>query len=124
MQCLRWLAPLAAGLCLYTVPAHAQHPLPIPAATTMHFESWTAAPLTAGSSARRTEQIVAADKNRKRQALIGGAIGAAAGFVLCTTISTLADDSADGGLSFCPLDSTLLIMGGGFAVGAAIGWAI
>jgi hypothetical protein len=66
------------------------------------------------------ERFVAAEKNRKRQALIG----AVAGFALCTTISTLADDSADGGVSFCPLDSTLLIMGGGFAIGAAIGWAI
>jgi hypothetical protein len=70
------------------------------------------------------ERFVAAEKNRKRQALIGGVIGAVAGFALCTTISTLADDSADGGVSFCPLDSTLLIMGGGFAIGAAIGWAI
>jgi hypothetical protein len=68
--------------------------------------------------------LVTGEKNRTRQALLGGAIGAVAGFVFCTTISTLTDDSADGGVSFCPLDSTLLIMGGGFAVGAAIGWAI
>ena len=60
----------------------------------------------------------------RRHALIGGAIGAVAGFALCATISTLADDSAGGGVSFCPLDTALLIMGGGFALGAAIGWAI
>jgi hypothetical protein len=42
--------------------------------------------------------------------------------VFCTVVSTLADDSADSGLSFCPLDSYLLIGGAGFALGAAIGW--
>jgi hypothetical protein len=68
--------------------------------------------------------LAAATTNRKRRALIGGLIGAAAGVVACTTISTLADDSADGGLSFCPLDSYLLIGGAGFVIGAAIGWAL
>jgi hypothetical protein len=66
--------------------------------------------------------LLAAEKNRTRRALIGGGIGAAAGLLGCTVISTLADDSADGGLSFCPLDSYLLIGGAGFLVGAAIGW--
>ena len=65
-----------------------------------------------------------ADKNRRRQAITGGAIGAVAGFALCTAISTLVDDSADGGVSFCPLDTTLIFVGSGFAVGAAIGWAM
>jgi hypothetical protein len=51
-------------------------------------------------------------------------IGAAAGVVSCTVISTLIDDSADGGLSFCPLDSYLLFAGGGFVLGAAVGWLI
>ena len=54
----------------------------------------------------------------------GRTIGAAAGVVFCTAVSTLANDSADGGLSFCPLDSYLLIGGAGFALGFAIGWVI
>jgi hypothetical protein len=53
--------------------------------------------------------------------LLGGAIGAAAGVVVCTVISTLIDDSADRGLSFCPLDTYLLFAAGGFIVGAGIG---
>jgi ABC-type branched-subunit amino acid transport system permease subunit len=65
-----------------------------------------------------------AARDRTRRALLGGAIGAAAGVVFCTAVSTLADDSAEGGLSFCPLDSYLLIGGAGFVLGAAIGWVI
>jgi hypothetical protein len=34
------------------------------------------------------------------------------------------NDSAGGGLSFCPLDTNLLFGGAGFVLGAAIGWAI
>jgi len=37
---------------------------------------------------------------------------------------TLANDSADGGVSFCPLDSYLLIGGAGFALGFTIGWVV
>jgi ABC-type branched-subunit amino acid transport system permease subunit len=65
-----------------------------------------------------------AARSRTRQALLGGAIGAAAGVVFCTAVSTLANDSAEGGWSFCPLDSYLLIGGAGLLLGAAIGWAI
>jgi hypothetical protein len=39
-------------------------------------------------------------------------------------MSTLVNDSAEGGLSFCPLDSYLLFAGGGFVLGAVIGWLI
>jgi hypothetical protein len=44
--------------------------------------------------------------------------------VFCTVVSTLANDSAEGGVSFCPLDSYLLIGGAGFVLGATIAWAI
>jgi hypothetical protein len=60
--------------------------------------------------------------NRTRRVLIGGAIGTAAAVVACTAVSTLANDSADGGLSFCPLDTYLLVGGAGFVAGAAVGW--
>ena len=101
--------------------AAAQDARPGPAAALARFESWRvelpSAPLSAPAA-----PLFAAEKNRTRRALIGGGIGAAAGLLGCTVISTLADDSADGGLSFCPLDSYLLIGGAGFLVGAAIGW--
>jgi len=65
-----------------------------------------------------------ASQNRSRQALLGGPISAKNNVVLCTVVSTLANDSAEGGVSFCPLDSYLLIGGAGFVLGATIAWAI
>ena len=115
---------LVVGLLLLAGPAHAQDPLPLPASVPLRFESWQPTSPNTERTRLTGERFVATEKNRKRQALIGGAIGAVAGFVFCTTIATLVDDSADSGVSFCPLDTTLLIVGGGFAVGAAIGWAI
>jgi hypothetical protein len=120
------VGPLVLGLLLLASPANAQQsrPQPLPATVPLRFESWQ--PASQNPESRRVvdTRFVAAEKNPTRQALIGGTIGAVAGFALCTTISTLADDSAEGGASFCPLDTTLVIVGGGFAVGAAIGWAI
>jgi hypothetical protein len=123
---MRWphVVPLAVGLLLFASPARAQHPLPLAATVPPRFESWRPSSPNLESRRLTGDRFVTSEKNRTRQALLGGAIGAVAGFVFCTTISTLADDSADGGVSFCPLDTTLLIVGGGFAVGAAIGWAI
>ena len=117
------LVPLAVGMVLAgPVPARAQMPQPLPATTAVRFESWHAmSPLGTGGMPAAV-RLEARSRNRTRNALIGGAIGAAAGVVFCTAVSTLADDSADGGLSFCPLDSYLLIGGGGFLLGAAIGW--
>jgi hypothetical protein len=103
-------------------PAGAQGVRPGPAATPARFESWRAEVPAAAGGALPAAQLRAAEKNRTRQALIGGGIGAAAGLLGCTVISTLANDSADGGLSFCPLDSYLLIGGAGFLIGATIGW--
>jgi hypothetical protein len=118
------LACLIASLLLTTAGlAQAQSPRPLAAALPLRFEPWRpAAALDDGASA--AGQFVPASRHRTRHALLGGAIGAAAGVVLCTTVSTLVDDSADGGLSFCPLDSYLLIGGAGFALGFAIGWMI
>ena len=119
------LTPMIAGLLLVMAgPALAQGPQPLAAAAPLRFESWrAAAPLDRGSTPAAV-QVLTTRRNRTRQALLGGAIGAAAGLVFCTAISTLANDSADGGVSFCPLDSYLLIGGAGFALGFAIGWAI
>jgi hypothetical protein len=121
MRCRR-IAPVVIGLLFCFVTAHAQRPLPLPATAPLRFERWPATPPLENS--KPIERLVPTGGSRTRHALIGGAIGAVAGFALCTTISTLADDSAGGGVSFCPLDTSLLMTGGGFVLGAAIGWAI
>jgi hypothetical protein len=90
----------------------------------LQFESWRAASPVEVSSKLTFGRLAPNSRNRTRQALIGGAIGAAAGLVVCTAISTLIDDSARGGLSFCPLDTNLLFVGAGFVLGAIIGWSI
>lgn len=119
------LAALIASLLLAIAgPAQSQSPQSLPAAVPIRFESWhPAAPLDLGSKPAAS-QFVATSRSRTRQALLGGAIGAVAGVVFCTAVSTLANDSAEGGLSFCPLDSYLLIGGAGFALGFAIGWVV
>ena len=120
MQCRRVLLFLAGASLACATPAVAQDRQPLPATTTLQFESWRA---TAFSDANTPPMsLVATSPDRTRHALVGGAIGAAAGIVACTAISTLANDSADGGLSFCPLDTYLLIGGAGFLVGGVIGW--
>jgi hypothetical protein len=123
MQCSP-ISPLVVGLMFAVAgPAHAQDPQPLPAAAPLRFESWRAAGPPYAASRPTVARLGVASPNRTRHALLGGAIGAAAGFVFCTAVSTLANDSAEGGLSFCPLDTYLLIGGAGFALGAAIGWA-
>lgn len=86
------------------------------------FESWRPVSAAAESQSPRIRELDQPRAHRTRRVLIGGAIGAAAGVVACTAISTLADDSADGGVSFCPLDTYLLMAGAGFVAGAAIAW--
>lgn len=121
----RRLAPLVAGLVFVVAgPAHAQSTRPALASTPSRFESWRAEPLPDAGRRPTAARLGVSEPNRKRQALLGGAIGAAAGVIFCTAVSTLTNDSAEGGLSFCPLDSYLLFGGGGFVVGAAIGWII
>lgn len=117
------LVPLAVGMALAgAAPARAQTPQPLPATAPVRFESWHAMSPLGTDGMPAAVRLEAGSRNRTRNALLGGAIGAAAGVVFCTAVSTLANDSADGGLSFCPLDSYLLIGGGGFLLGAAIGW--
>ncbi len=119
----RPLPHLVAGLILATAHvAHAQSPR-LAEAMPLQFESWRPAAVLDRGRTPVTGQFVAAPRHRTRRALLGGAIGAAAGVVFCTAVSTLANDSADGGVSFCPLDSYLLIGGAGFVLGFAIGWA-
>jgi hypothetical protein len=123
-MCCNRFAPLVAGLVLAVAgPAQAQNPRPLPEAAPLQFESWRATAPSFSTSTPAVFQLGVASQDRTRHALLGGAIGAAAGVIFCTAISTLANDSAEGGLSFCPLDSYLLIGGAGFVLGAVIGWA-
>ena len=116
---------LIAGLVFATAGvAQAQGPQPQAAAKAMRFESWTPAAWYVDGITPTAGQLVVTSPNRTRHALIGGAIGAVTSVVVCTAISTLADDSADGGLSACPLDTYLLMGAAGFGLGFAIGWSI
>ena len=119
------LTALIAGLVIATAgAAQAQSPRPLQAAAAMRFESWQpTAPFDDGIAPAAGQRVVTSP-GRKRHALIGGVIGAAVGLAACTAISTLADDSADGGLSACPLDTYLLFGAAGFGLGFAIGWGI
>ena len=116
--------PIAGLVLAVAGPAQAQYPPQIPAARPLQFESWSAASPVKPSSKITVGRLALSSPNRTRQALLGGAIGAAAGVVICTAFSTLINDSARGGLSFCPLDTNLLFGGAGFVLGAVIGWAI
>jgi hypothetical protein len=118
------VAILIVGLFVaFPRPAPAQAVPSIAANGPLRFESWQAAPLNHGSTPA-AGGVTVADSSKKNNWLIGGAIGTAAGIVFCTAFSTIIDDSARGGLSFCPLDSYLLIGGAGFLLGAAIGLAL
>jgi hypothetical protein len=124
MRC-RHVTLLVLGFHLAAVrSAAAQEPRAVPTAVAVRFEPWQPTAPVPLSRTVGVERLLEAPSNRKRQALIGGAIGAAVGVLACTAVSTLSNDSAEGGLSFCPLDSYLLIGGGGFLVGAVIGWVI
>jgi hypothetical protein len=117
------VAALIAGLLITLAQtAQAQQAISVPATTPLHFESWQAAALHRGSIPTAVRLTTVA-RDKKDNWLIGGAVGAAAGIVFCTAVSTLMNDSASGGLSFCPLDSYLLIGGAGFLLGAAVGLA-
>jgi hypothetical protein len=118
----RVVALIAGLLITLTQTARAQQAIPVPATPPLHFESWQAAAVHHGSTPI-VGRLTTAIRDKKDNWLIGGAVGAAAGIAFCTAVSTLMNDSASGGLSFCPLDSYLLIGGAGFLLGAAVGLA-
>jgi hypothetical protein len=117
----RYLVAMLGFLLALAGPLRGQSPGQPAAVLAARFESWRPGPPSEASVSLGL-RLAPAPRHRGRNALLGGAIGAAAGVLLCTAVSTIADDSADGGVSFCPLDSYLLIGGAGFALGFAIGW--
>ena len=116
-------ALIAAIVVAVPSPASAQYQHSTPAMP-LQFESWRMASPLGVSNKPTVRPVDLSSRKRTQQALLGGLIGAAAGVTVCTVFSTLIDDSADRGISFCPLDTNLLFGGAGFVLGAAIGWAI
>jgi hypothetical protein len=123
MRFVRVTSFVAALLLGLDSAAQAQDPRSVSVTVPLQFESWRPT-VPSESSSKLGVELVSASRDRGDQALLGGVIGAAAGLVTCTVISTIMDDSAEGGLSFCPLDTSLLFVAGGFALGAAVGWLI
>ncbi|HET7468707.1 MAG TPA: hypothetical protein VFJ81_03495 [Gemmatimonadales bacterium] len=115
LVCVAALQVAASGLASAQSPGPRQDRL-------VTFESWRPVSPNSARGSPRIRELDELRAHRTRRVLIGGAIGAAAGVVACTAISTLADDSADGGVSFCPLDTYLLVGGAGFLAGAAVAW--
>lgn len=64
----------------------------------------------------------AASEHRVRNALLGGAIGAAAGAVVCTAISNIADDAAVDRFTTCTWKGYALLGSPGFGAGFLVGW--
>lgn len=122
MRCSSFATVLAGLVLALGGPAYGQNHEPSLAAGPLRFESWRPAVSPDATSNSPVAALGLAERDRTRRALVGGAIGAAAGVVFCTAVSTLTNDSAEGGVSFCPLDSYLLIGGAGFVLGAVIGW--
>ena len=63
-----------------------------------------------------------ASPSRLGNAFIGGVIGAAAGAVLCTAISNIADDAAVDRFTTCTSKGYLVFGGIGFGAGFLVGW--
>lgn len=68
--------------------------------------------------------LPAPSPHRFRNALIGGALGAAAGLLVCTAISNIADDAAVNRFTTCTTKGYLLTGGVGFGAGFLVGWLV
>lgn len=90
------------------------------------FSSWASAAREEASAGRRivadAVAVPAPSPRRLRNALIGGAIGAAAGLVVCTAISNIADDAAVARFTTCTTKGYLLTGSIGFGAGFLVGW--
>ena len=94
-----------------------------PAAATSRLGFSGAAEAASSSLTERLRLDPEPEAPRLRSAVIGGAIGAATGVITCTVISNLVKDSDDG-LTTCDTKAYLAFAGGGFALGAVVGWLI
>lgn len=82
------------------------------------FASWSPAGLPAADHGTLALSLQAG--SRAGNALLGGAIGAAAGVVFCTVVSNIAKDEGTG-FSTCTTNGYLLTGGIGFALGMVVG---
>lgn len=83
------------------------------------FASWDPSPPAISTEAVR---MPGASRHRLRNALIGGVVGAAAGAIVCTAISNIADDAAVDRFTTCTAKGYLLTGGIGFGAGFLVGW--
>lgn len=104
------------------VPARAQYPASIPRQPAT-FASWQPAETAAPAEDDAPYRSATAISRRGRRALIGGVIGTVAGLAVCTVISNLTDEGAEG-VSTCTWKGYLLTGGIGFGVGFAAGWLL
>ena len=68
--------------------------------------------------------VPAPSPHQFRNALIGGAIGAAAGVIVCTAISNIADDAAVDRFTTCTTSGYMLTGSIGFGAGFLVGWLV
>jgi hypothetical protein len=117
---MRYRCALLALLLLLPSAAAAQRPGPV-AVPSPSFESWE----PGGGSHRAFQRnvLVAGSKDRTRNALLGGAIGALAGVTFCTVVSNLVKDEGTG-FSTCTTSGYLLTGGVGLALGLLVGLAV
>lgn len=112
------IAPYAvACLCVIPAPASAQAPALLLADPVLL--PWSPPPL---ADFGVLTSVTRAGAPRIRHALIGSAIGAAAGVAFCTAVSNLTNEGT--GFSTCTRDGYLLTGGIGFALGALVGLVI
>ena len=86
--------------------------------------TWGAWDSTAAQIAPEAVAMPAPSPHRLRNALIGGAIGTAAGLVVCTAISNITDDAGADRFTTCTAKGYLLTGGVGFGAGFLIGWLV
>lgn len=108
---------VVACLCVIPAPAIAQAPASLLADPVL--SPWSPPPL---ADFGVMTPLTRAGTPRVRNALIGGAIGAAAGAAFCTVVSNLTNEGT--GFSTCTRDGYLLTGGIGFALGALVGLVI
>jgi hypothetical protein len=112
---------LVLSLLLFPSIALAQGPRVSPAFHSGPATAWDDAS-TGPRIAPGTVAMPAAGSRRARNALIGGGIGAAAGLVVCTIISNIADDAAVDRFTTCTAKGYLLTGSIGFGTGFLVGW--
>ena len=111
--------PLAVLIIFLPSLLHAQL---APAPLALSRSTFASSGASSASISAASIRMPSASTHRVRNALIGGVIGAAAGAVVCTAISNIADDAAVDRFTTCTAKGYLLTGGVGFGAGFLAGW--